>query len=453
MALSTNWRETGDFYTCQKSGNDLNSGTQALPFETFNKALSSGSNKERVFRAGYYSITSSINFELGNRYIADGYCILDGANIVNTATGSAVNQFEKWTFLNLILTENSSGEMNLLSCIQKGGDLSLFGVVDSSLFLSGITRIKRPITATIVSRCVFNNNLRFYSIGGFNVYNSVFTENCIINNNTNAGFTVPIVWQNCAFSNLTVIDGQQIGLYTLDGEGSDINSKTENAKFSGNLTIGNLEISMVDCFWTSDFGFNDPTIEDYTLKDSPRSILYNQNNIIGAKLVGVRNIPSLTAWDTVNGATYTDINRNTVDDKFELIAPATEGTCQSSLDPAQALSLGGLRTINNPIEVFGELPPLEVIQKTKYNGADPSPVVRRIVEYKIYDESEPNGVDNVLNWMPQDANTWYSMEVGLPLELDGSMQGNGNVDADMTNLGAVVMNRYAQKITLRIDGN
>ena len=91
--------------------------------------------------------------------------------------------------------------------------------------------------------------------------------------------------------------------------------------------------------------------------------------------------------------------------------------------------------------------------ETKYNAGDANPVVRRIVEYKIYDESEPNGIDNVLNWLPQDANTWYEMEGNMPLELDATMKGNGNVDVDMANLGSITMNRYAQKITIRKDGN
>ena len=158
-------------------------------------------------------------------------------------------------------------------------------------------------------------------------------------------------------------------------------------------------------------------------------------------------MPSNAGFDPSNGATYVGVNRNTVNEKFELTA-SPSGVVTSSLNPLFALNFGELVTLENVLLWFGLVPPLEVVQLTKYDGVAPNPTVRLDYEINIYDESEPNGANNPANFIG-----WKRMEVNMPVELDAGNLGNGNQDALLDDIGAAIVNRFALRFTIREDGN
>ena len=84
------------------------------------------------------------------------------------------------------------------------------------------------------------------------------------------------------------IDGVDITAITLDGQAGTIGSLyADGEKFSGILTVGTKTITFTNCFWTADLGFNAPSKDVYTLKNSPQSILLNNNDVIGAFGLGL----------------------------------------------------------------------------------------------------------------------------------------------------------------------
>lgn len=447
MPLATNWRFTGNVYVCNKSGNDTNSGTQAFPFKTIGAAVAAITGGTIVVRSGYYNEGDIFK---GNTFtmLADGYVIVDCQGFANgirldPSVGFSQSLWRGFTLLNWLSFANRARYEDCIIKNSVGLKLKPFDeitvsaknslVVNTDIEFADIaanTRRRACYRSTFI-----NCSLTFQNIDAgdfYSIENSYF-DGSSINNSDSPQFI------NCAFADGYTINGQSINTEFGTGDG---------IRYSGTNSIGGQNTVFNNCFWTATPNFNNPSREDYTLRDSPRSILWNNGNIIGNYNIGVQILPSDQAFDPANGATYTDINRNTVDEKFELIAPNVSGEFQSSLDPTKCLDLGELVTLDSPLLWFGLFPPLEVIQKTKYDALSPNPTVRLDWEINIYDESEPNGVNNTLNFIG-----FKRMEVNKAIETDASGLGNGNQDADLSALGSAIVRRFAIKCTLREDGN
>ena len=452
MPLSTNWRDIGfapALYVSAKDGNDADVGNKTSPKQTIPVTATTAQ-----IRSGIYDVNYAFVPPAGTQtFVADGYVIADFNSIVNTYSfGTQYSEFIGFQLKNLIVlsaTFPDSTGVQLNQCVVVSGcdfEITSQQPHNLTLFKAGTVRMNSSISLpTNISRSTINNIFLFNQ--NFNLIKSAITENCIATI-PSAGTAGNSVISGCAISNNATFNGQSFGLYTLNGDGANIQTTyADGQKFNGTLTIGVVTISFTDCFWTANFGFNDSTIGDFTLRDNPRSVLWNDGNIIGAYDIGVRFLPSNAGFDPSNGATYVGVNRNTVNEKFELTA-SPSGVVTSSLNPLFALNFGELVTLENVLLWFGLVPPLEVVQLTKYDGVAPNPTVRLDYEINIYDESEPNGANNPANFIG-----WKRMEVNMPVELDAGNLGNGNQDALLDDIGAAIVNRFALRFTIREDGN
>ena len=77
--------------------------------------------------------------------------------------------------------------------------------------------------------------------------------------------------------------------------------------------------------------------------------------------------------------------------------------------------------------------------------------VRLTIGIAGYDEAEPNGVNNVNNWLPS-ATTFYEIEAETAFELDNGGLGNGDVNAIMNMLSSPNFKRFRLDIIIREDG-
>ena len=359
-------------------------------------------------------------------------------------SGLAPSAFEGMTLKNW---QTFSDNGYYINCkILSGGNLKLQPIDDvkvtlNNTFLSntivnvtannaGIAIIRRLSFRATFINCVVNiTSVKTGAV--YSIQKSYFSGS--MSNSTDG-----LLITDCAFADGYQITGQSVNTIfgTVDG-----------VKFSVTVNLGGFNIIFNNCFWTATAGFNNPSIEDYTLMDSPRSILWNNSNVLGTYEIGVRFLPSNPAFDPVNGAVYVGVNRNTVNESFELTA-SPSGTVESSTNPNFALNFGELVTLDNALLWFGLVPPLDVVQLTKYDGLSANPTVRLDYEFNIYDESEPNGANNPLNFIG-----WRRMEVNMPVQVDAGGLGNGNQDALLTNIGSAIVNRFALRFTIREDGN
>ena len=231
--------------------------------------------------------------------------------------------------------------------------------------------------------------------------------------------------------------GGNIKDVTLSGDIDTIgNTYASNERFSGTVTIGAAVITFTNCFYTDDPLFNNSAIGDYTL--TPASPLVNGLNIIGRYSVALP-LNAQSAPFTDAGASYTNVTPTGT--KFILDVGQTEGTVTSTDSLTNCITLPFPTTVSEAVQAFGTFlyNQGEWIDKENYNPAT-NQEVRLTWEFSALDE-------NTLIWGP-----FVNYEVGLPLETDNAGLGNGNVNADMADLGAITAKRFRVRFTIRTNG-
>jgi hypothetical protein len=278
-------------------------------------------------------------------------------------------------------------------------------------------------------------------------YNRCYFQNVnlVASEGTNNVGNVIINFSNCAFKDDVNIYGTVISdasrLGTLDG-----------VKTTKTIVDGLITINFTDCFWTSDAGFNNETLGDYSLKPSPnQSILYNGGAIIGYKGIEYTFDASHEAFDSLNSSGVTidagitqDVNAGTF-----TLTTGTEGSVTSTNDITKCITLPIALPLTEAIKVFGTfnykdafLSSGELVDKTIF-VATTNEEVRYVVEIQYLDEGTSQ-------WN----NTWINIELDniLGVETDGIL-GNGSPDFDIANGGALVARRFRIRFTLRNNAN
>ena len=427
---------------CQVSGNDLNPGTPADPYQTI-AALGVDNG---TLRAGFYAegdIIRNVNLNAtGNRIIADGYVVIDATGFSESfkKTGFIGDTRSSVQLIGIELRNSIENTLNFSANNSRFFDcvsLRLVFHVNKTLF-SRFKNLYKNITACrqaaqdgsalLIRETYINTTFTQHDTNNEVTYNLCAFETVSFPGN------IATIFQNCAFDGVS-FNGTDIKNITLSGDGNTIgNLYADGEKFSGTFANGTETVTLTNCFWTDDMLFNEPAANDYTIQLA--SPLLNGGNIIGAYDVGFRITPADSAFDPVNGATLTNIDR--VAGVLSISSGFSSGTCETTQNLAHALELPLEATISRAVQFFGmfALGNYDGIDKDGY-VAGVSDQVRRTYEISFYNE-------NTLVWSP-----FYEMEIWQAVELDISSRGNGNVDADMNALGAATFKIFALRITLQ----
>jgi len=441
MSLSTNWRENAGTFISNRDGDDATgNGSQATPYKTLLQA-SSGTIFNRL-RSGFYQGQSNGGYLKG-----DGLAIWDGSGEVRSFNTSQrlgdLNQMELQNHTNL----NLDGRDNVVSRINNSTfkNVSCSGLgtatgvaLDEVNFVfwdSGVLYLNRSNLGGLGQdffRCtwvdVSHNLIRD---GGWKYLNNFFKGTAI-----NYTTVTDILFSNSAFQSISV-NSIAIRNIQLDTDVDTIgNTYASNEHFSGTVTIGTAVITFANCFYTDDPLFNNSAIGDYTL--TPASPLVNGLNIIGRYSVALP-LNAQSAPFTDAGASYTNVTPTGT--KFILDVGQTEGTVTSTDSLTNCITLPFPTTVSEAVQAFGTFlyNQGEWIDKENYNPAT-NPEVRLTWEFSALDE-------NTLIWGP-----FVNFEVGLPLETDNLGLGNGSVNADMADLGAITARRLRIRFTIRTNG-
>ena len=463
MSLSTNWRHTGDIYVSQKDGNDGNVGDQANPYKTLSFAISqvTFSRNNIIIRSGYYAegdISTINRFSL----TGDGNVIIDGSSFLNfivisSGGGIGTVNFKGLTFINcgnlLVSNSGNTSGANIEDCIIRNCDTIRVNSSDSQgsnrvLCTNSNIELRRGFNSTLLTVfrwSIIDSFVSFISSGGIKFNNVVTSNTSITVNDFSASYSSSCFDENVLF------DGINFKNYTLNGDSNNIGTTyLPNERFTGTFTVGSATITLLNCFWTNDLGFNSPINDDYTLKLNPQSILFNFSDIIGCYGLAYRFDSQDQAFDLLNsGVSYTNLNRN-VDGTFTLVnAGLNEGTVQSTDDPTLCFTLPEPVVLNQGIRFsdkgFTYLNG-EWIDKLNYIfGVNEE--VRLTYRLQAYDETEPNGVNSPLNF-----SNWYDMENNQAVELDIGGIGVGDVNVDFNSVSPLTVKRFRLEITLRNNG-
>ncbi len=439
MSLSTNWRaSTGRFISSRDGDDATGTGTKASPYKTIALMSNTGDNN---LRAGYYA---GATLKDGN-IIGDGkvYWDASGESVSRPITASFTMQgVEAQNHLNLRTNNNlnGGGTNNYNDCIFKNVTTSgRVNNVDNCLVLDGSRiRTRERDASTNFFRCTFISSLveRTTDTGTrtANYTLCFFSKGMTVAGNVDANFN------NCAFEangTQTQVYGTGIKDITLSGDLDTIgNTYASNERFSGTATVGGENLTFTNSFYTEDPLFNNEAIGDYTL--TPASPLVNNLAIIGKYSVAIP-LNAQSAPFTDAGASYTNVTPTGT--KFILDVGQTEGTVTSTDSLTNCITLPFPTTVSEAVQAFGTFlyNQGEWIDKENYNPAT-NPEVRLTWEFSALDE-------NTLTWGP-----FVNYEVGLPLETDNAGLGNGNVNADMADLGAITAKRFRVRFTIRTNG-
>ena len=467
MSLSTNWRENTGLFVCNRSGDDATgNGTKANPYKTMKKAIEGTTTNPLIvnIRAGYYN-EGEIQINTASpirevQIISDGLSVIDGAGFSQFEIAVGAQNRVGVSFYNCIIQNTTIAN----GVIGDSQDLGLNVYFKNSTF-SGDGRTNQNndiinITSSLNYRrgqassnvrtrkqtyigCTINYPTTQYALtaplgGDFNFYDKGTT----IATTQNAQ---PYDFDNCGFeSNGTAvtIDGVRIDNIQINSDLDTIgNTYASNERFSGTATINaglaNQRTAIFfNCFYTDDPLFNNEAIGDYTL--TPASPLVNSLAIIGRYSVAIP-LNAQSAPFTDAGASYTNVTPTGT--KFILDVGQTEGTVTSTDSLTNCITLPFPTTVSEAVQAFGTFlyNQGEWIDKENYNPAT-NPEVRLTWEFSALDE-------NTLIWGP-----FVNYEVGLPLETDNAGLGNGNVNADMADLGAITAKRFRVRFTIRTNG-
>lgn len=485
MPLETNWRKkiqrfNSFVYCSEKDGSNSNSGlNESLPLQNFNgvfSLLNSLNTKSVQVRSGYYNegdISLPSSFGGFIDFISDGNSIIDGSGFSSFISVNQQNSrilFNGFIFQNVLKYNDLGSTLSLQECFIKDSSFNKSSSSNSSFNIncsraSNCTFLRSDISISyldntvsgIVFRCTFFDSSLYVirvSPSSIPLSNSFFNKNSSIELGFGSSIN-SLEITNCAFqfdSNGFSLDGTSIDLITLDGDLLTItNQYQEREKFSGSFTQNGFTYLFFNCFWIQDPLFNSVENEDFTLQNTPiQSILFNENNIIGSK--------GLAQYFTGLSEPFNPSNSNvilqnvTVDPvtgSFDLNSGQTEFRVRSTDDPTKCIEIPQATTLEK--EVFFSMLGFsffngEWIQQLPFDSVS-NRKVRLDFLISIYDESEPNGSNNPLNFSP-----FYDMEINQNIQLDSSMRGSGNIDADMQSLGNINGKRFIVDFIFRTDG-
>ncbi len=450
MPLSTNWRDLGAlFFACARSGSDSNVGDQSNPWQTIEK-IAQETEQITSVRSGYYKLPQTITNALrGVRLVADGFCVIDGNDAPGFANNFCRNGFEGFVLvgINYSMTANppSVEGYNQKRNVFIGCQINFLQTKNQAF---GYTENLLINTSYLESReaGVFRTTWIGSSVlDSYSTYKkSAFNKTSFLgvsNNRTNT-------FDTCAFEASTngmgsfTLDGTDIKDFTLDGDAGDIGSTySDGESFSGELTDANgNRFVFVNCFYTSDMGFNDEANNNFTLRQSPQSKLFNNNNIIGCygihKAIGFSDDP----FDpSRSGVSYTNVS--VVNGALEIDSGFNEGVVTSSDNLIYAIDLGEELTINQAIRFFGTFDFSSGQWLDRLNFDDPNNLeVRFSYRLQFYDST-------LSTW-----SGWIEQEVDVIPGLDNANRGVGNPDVVFSQLGLMRTRYLRVEITLRKDG-
>ena len=429
MSLSTNWRASTGVFISSRDGDDATGdGSQATPYKSL---ISSGGVIN--LRAGYYTGQAQ-----SGTLIADGFVVWDASgelqSINNTTSRGNFTgvQFQNHNDLNTRALTTITSEMNDCICFNVSCADANYKEINFTLWHTGVLNLDRADQGQRFFRDTWISVVFNLDRGADWSYINNFFKGTAINYTT----VTDILFSNSAFESLS-INTQAIRNIQLDADADTIgNTYASNERFSGTVTIGTAALTFTNCFYTDDPLFNNSAIGDYTLK--PASPLVNGLSIIGKYSVALP-LNAQSAPFTDAGASYTNVTPTGT--KFILDVGQTEGTVTSTDSLTNCITLPFPTTVSEAVQAFGTFlyNQGEWIDKENYNPAT-NPEVRLTWEFSALDE-------NTLIWGP-----FVNYEVGLPLETDNSGLGNGNVNADMADLGAITAKRFRIRFTIRTNG-
>ncbi len=467
MALSTNWRYTGNKYMCGKSGSDASAGSTSAPYKTLAQIISSlSSTQTGIVRSCIIYLTASI--DVGTKIltlISDGLTYLNlASNTIYTSSSTlGVVTYQNFYIDNGTLQSSRNtgisltSVMSYINCILKGVLLDLYGSgaeMNTCLVLSSTVWIGQTQTGAIpkATRSTFiATTFTTGSTSNLAAASNVVFSGCFFDKTSYmnlSGRTITFI--NCAFESngtdfIINVNGtnKNIKAVQLVSDVANIGTTYADAQhFSGSLTNGAGTITFTNCFWTATPGFNDSANSDYTLKISPIANLFNNANIIGAYGLYKRFDCNDEAFNPARtGVSYSGVTRNTGAGTFDLTTPGTPGTVTSSSDPDYAITLPNATTLSSFVNWVGNFNFYngDWVDKANYS-AGVNDEVRMTYRVKVYD-------DNTSTW-----SSWYEIEMFQPVRIDGSSKGNGDIAATMTSLTAITGKRFQIEFTLRDDG-
>ncbi|NQZ74672.1 MAG: hypothetical protein HRT61_00925 [Ekhidna sp.] len=466
MPLSTNWRQSGDFYLSSRDGDDLNSGTaQNAPKQTLAETFALWSNVDAaniIVRSGYYTYDNSI-VSGSHNLISDGLTVLDGSGIfpvINFGDDDVGKHFEGWYIINCD-TIKGDGQIRsrcvtFSKCVVKDSiNLDLRANPTHQITLNMFINCSVAFKVIYASNNHFRNTFINTSIEvdyaiseNQNFGNSYFSEDSSL---TVIGSSNTVVFNNCGFgqdvSGFT-IGGTQIGSITLNGDSNPISTEYSDGQvFSGTYVDGSGNAFIFNnSFYVADPLFTDSTNELFYLQNTPtQSRLYNSNNIVGRYGLGELLNCNHPHFDAGNGANYANVSCNVGTGHFELTTnPAIlQGFVEGAVDVQYAVDLGAVVTITDEI-LFSLLGfnffNGEWVDDANYQ-AGVNDEVRLTFQLQIWNE-------NTASW-----GAIQFFEINQAPTVDGSGRGNGNVDVDFANESAI-SGRYLRfaRISLRKDG-
>ena len=457
MSYTTNWRAiaAGKFIS-KRDGSNANAGTKAAPYETLQKGLSTNGNN--YIRNGFYLE--------GDFLIGDGDTLVEGdglpewnaepfasAWVQAPLVGNYENEIKgfllrKWANVsssdkvNFAFNNVEAYECNLR--LHKASSYNLFSdcyILRDNGFTNAVAAFGDVEKSTFINTIIQHTFSLIFGQGKY--------IECVFNNISsmiNNASTFP--FQRCAFEDNGIdgftIDGLRLVTKTLQGDANPIGLQYSNGeKFSGTFFTPGGSISFIDCFWSPSMGWNSPANGDYTLNHLPLSKLFNSGNQIGAYNIHYYIDSNHPAYLVANGASYTNIEKN-VDGSFTISLGFNVGVIESTLNPIFAFALPQLTTISEAVKFIIDSSPVigEGLDTNNYPTN-----TRYDYELVYYDESEPNGLNNMLNWSP-----WVLLEANSPASTDNLDIGNGHLDVDFTTVSPLTFRRFALRITLRTNG-
>jgi hypothetical protein len=475
MALNTNWFETGKAYISATDGDEVNDGlTQSTPKKLLKQSNLAGITFTTVLRSGVYVLTE--NLDLSRRLLVGDsgnvrvYC----DNITSfTSKGFTKTLYKNLKIYNIDIINNSTTNENTntifinseingvitFNYVSAGGD-NIGDISSNSLITNIATYSYQNVNLINTTSILYFKRCSFINITTFNIssptngaaneptfnYNRCYFQNInlVASQGTNNVGNVVINFNNCAFKDDVNIYG------VLISDASRLNT-ADGVKGTTTVIIDLITINFTNCFWTSNAGFNNETLGDYSLMPSPsQSILYNSGLVIGYKGIEYTFDASHEAFDPLNTGVNIDtgITRDIVAKTFTLTA-GTEGTVTSTSDITKCITLPVSLPLTDAIKVFGTfnykdafLNAGELVDKAIF-VATTNEEVRYVVEIQYLDEG-------TLQWN----GSWIDIELDniLGIETDGT-RGNGDPDFDISTGGALVARRFRIRFTLRNNAN
>lgn len=463
MPLSTNWNKTGDWYVCEKSGNDLNAGTKIAPFKTVNKAKDVAINDQKIIiRSGNYTSEPFIfNTTKRLEFIGDSYFIVGENNAVNICDGYKISGILYAQNINPASIGNGIRVgQNVQDTVNSISDSLLSGAVVSPQITNKVTLYKSIIICGLGGLNPLNTTISYTSIisslveyrNDFatpaNFVNTLIYDTSIVKLDHIDLSYCAVTFTNTAFYDVSILGIDLLSLIPVGFSLSIGELYEANEVFNCSVALGGTTFNFVNCFHTSSSLFLAPLSFDFNYVLSPKSPLVRPDlsgGIIGNGAPSVLFLANGEAFNTARaGVTLISCTRNVTTGQITLNVGQTTATATSTSDILYAFKMPFLCSINKTSLsefLYDFVVGKKWNDRINYNAGDASPNVRLTYRVAFYD-------DLTATW-----GAFIDFEDNNNFAIDTNAKGNGDPDFLYASLGATQQVRiFRLEITLRSNG-